>query len=439
MNELLITINGSVRQFPPGATARIGRNSDNDIVVGDPTVSRQHAQISWEASGWVWRNAGHAPTFIAGQQVTDFALSQPVTVNLATPQGPALHLQVTAAQQPAPAAAAMPPGMGPGTGAGPVPPGMPGHQPDAGPSGDMGSALHILVPIRSWLTDPGLRQGLRLLVIPYALLPLVFLQLFGSSTSLATPGWVYSLYVAPLWLMAFWAMIRPGRIGRTEAMLAVGIVIWTVIWLNTVTIAINDTLPQPLTLPTAMVVGFNEETTKALPVLLAALALLKFRHSKLDARMWMLLGTIAGLTFGVVEQSLYTPSAIISVHAANMNSQAVSAELLFTFRVFVDGFQHAVWAGITGFFVGMAVNYRRRRVLLLLLGLCIAAVLHGLNDWSLTVIGVWGGAVVQAVSLLLFLGYTLSAGRIERQVRRNPAFRGQSILMDSFSESQGTA
>ena len=113
--------------------------------------------------------------------------------------------------------------------------------------------------------------------------------------------------------------------------------------------------------------------------------------------------------------------------------------MLFTFRVFVDGFQHAVWAGITGFFVGMAVNYRRRRVMLLLLGWLIAAMLHGLNDWSLTVIGVWAGVAVQAVSLLLFLGYTLSAHDIERRVRRNPAFRGQSIMMDSFSESEGVA
>lgn len=295
------------------------------------------------------------------------------------------------------------------------------------------------MPIRSWLHAPGLRQGLRLLVIPYALLPLVFLQLFGNSTSLATPGWVYSLYVAPLWLMAFWYMIRPGRIGKTEVLLAVGIVIWTVIWLNVVTITINDSLPPLSSLPAALAVGLNEESTKALPVLLAALALLKFRNIKLDPRMWMLMGTIAGLTFGVVEQSIYTPSAIISVHAASINSQAVGAELTFTFRVFVDGFQHAVWAGITGFFVGMAVNYRRRRVMLLLLGWCIAAVLHGLNDWLLTVSGVWAGVAVQAVSLLLFLGYTLSAHDIERRVRRNPAFRGQSMIMDTFSESEGVA
>jgi protease PrsW len=104
--------------------------------------------------------------------------------------------------------------------------------------------------------------------------------------------------------------------------------------------------------------------------------------------------------------------------------------------VFVDGFQHAVWAGISGFFVGMAINYRRRRVPILLLGICIPAVLHALNDWTLTEFStVWVTVFfVQGLSLLLFLGYTLSASDIERRVRRNPAFRGQSIIMERFSQ-----
>lgn len=468
MNDLQVIFDNQARTFAPGTTVRIGRSSDNDVVVDDPTVSRHHAEISWQAAGWVWRNAGQAPTFVNGQQMTGFAVTQDLAVSLASPQGPALSLRaapppqpgtVPAAQPaaaaaagaspatgyaaPAPPGAATGPGTVPGLGTGPgaTPPGMGGYQPVPGqaplaPTADLSSALHILVPVRSWLRSPGLRQGIRLVIIPYALLPLIFLQIFSTSSNLATPGWVYSIFVAPLWLMAFWYIIRPGRVGRTEIMISVGVMIWTVIWLHTVTITINDKLHQPLNLPSALVVGFNEETTKGLPVLIAAMLLLHFRNQKLSPRMWMLMGTIAGLTFGVVEQSIYTPAAIVAVSQAHVNSQAVGAELLFSFRVFVDGFQHAVWAGITGFFVGMAVNYRRRRVLLLLLGLSIAAVLHALNDWTLTVIGVWGGAIVQAVSLFLFLGYTLSAANIERQVRRNPAFRGQSILMDKFSESE---
>ncbi len=303
---------------------------------------------------------------------------------------------------------------------------------------DRGSFIETLVPVKSWLRDKGWRQGLRLLVIPYALLPLLFLQIFSMSRSLSTPGWAYSLYVAPLWLIAFWYLIRPPKWGKAEVWIAIGIVIWEYIWLHAVTININDTFVKgTLSFPKALIVGFNEETSKAIPVFAAAALLLAARKQKRDPRTWMIMGTIAGLTFGVIEQSLYTPAAIVAEHQAGSISQADSAVLTFAFRVFVDGFQHAVWAGISGFFIGMAINYRKRRVPILILGICIPAVLHALNDWTLTIFNtVWVTVFfVQGLSLLLFLGYTLSASDIERRVRRNPAFRGQSIMMERFTES----
>src|SRR5262245_33341150 len=96
MSTLQVTFNGQNFTFTPGTIVRIGRSSENDIVVNDPTVSRRHAQLSWEASGWVWRNSGQAPTFLAGQPVAQFAVGQQVDINLASPQGPPLRL-VTAA------------------------------------------------------------------------------------------------------------------------------------------------------------------------------------------------------------------------------------------------------------------------------------------------------------------------------------------------------
>jgi RsiW-degrading membrane proteinase PrsW (M82 family) len=318
-------------------------------------------------------------------------------------------------------------------------PGAPGFVPGGAVPAQVqyttGSFFNTLVPISGWLHDRGWRQGSRLLMIPYGLLPLIFLGLFSTSGNLHTPGWAYSLYVAPLWLLAFYYLIRPPKIGRLEILIAVGAIIWTIIWLNVVTININDQLTGSLNLPKALVVGYNEEITKALPVLLAALGLLWFKKQKLDPRWWMLLGTITGLTFGVVEQSIYTPLAIVGIHSASSAAQAVVDTLLFSFRVFVDGFQHAVWAGISGFFIGVAVNYRKLRIPILLVGISIPAILHALNDWTLTIFATpYVGVLVQAVSLLLFLGYTLAASNIERNVRRNPNFRGQSIVMERFTQ-----
>jgi hypothetical protein len=44
----------------------------------------------------------------------------------------------------------------------------------------------------------------------------------------------------------------------------------------------------------------------------------------------------------------------------------------------------------------------------------------------------WPGILIQAVSLLLFLGYTMSASAIEGQVRQTPLFRGESMIMEAL-------
>jgi len=539
VNELQVSWDGQRASFAQGQTVRIGRSTDNEVVVSDPTVSRQHARLAWGQDGWMFEGLGRAGTFLRGGAVTRLLVAEPVELALASPHGPVLRLEPSrpagGAAFPGPATSAgraangefqvgrpsgpalpgprdegmrpeangefqvgrpsgpalpgprdegtrpeanggfqlaRPPGQAlpadPDSPAAPFPPadwgaGTPLPGPPAGQGGppgtaampripgpsrlgsaaeardELASAVQILVPVRSWLTDPGWRQGLRLLVIAYALLPLVFLALFASSGNLTTPGWAYSLYIAPLWGVAFWLLIRPPEpYGKRELLLGLGIVIWVMIWMSVITINVNAVL-NPKSLTGALLIGFNEEITKALPILVAALGLLKLRSVKLDVRMWMFLGTIAGLTFGVREASQYTTLAIEHIAAAAVHhsaNAAVLGALSFAYRVFVDGFQHAIWAGVAAFFIGIAVNYPRRRVSLILFGVTIAAVLHALNDWYLSNFSLpWPWIVLQAFSLLLFLGYTMSAASIERRVRRTPLFRGESMIMDKFTET----
>ena len=491
MNELQVTFDGRSYTFQPGQTVYIGRLSDNSIVVGDPTVSRRHAQLTWGPVGWRFENLGQARTFQNGQEISQVIVRQPTELALASPQGPALRLEPLDAAGPqatfqaGPQAApfgtppsAPQPGFGPPPGGygppaggyGPAPGGYgpPGSQVPApggfGPPGGYGpppgwvapggagshaahhegvgdelvTAFEILIPIKTWLKDAGWHQGLRLLVIAYALLPLLFLALLSSSSSLSVPGFAYSLYVAPLWAIAFWLLLRPGRIAALEIYVGIAIVVWVTIWLYAVTVNINDQLVNAVrngNFLAALAVGYNEEITKALPILLAALILLKFRATKLDVRMWMFLGTISGLTFGILEERLYTEMAIAQVANASAVSQADTGVLDFAFRVFVDGFEHAVWAGVSAFFIGIAINYPRRRWQLILLGVSMVAILHGLNDWSVSDFNsYWPGILIQAISLLLFIGYTMSASSIERQVRRTPLFRGDSMAMEIISE-----
>jgi RsiW-degrading membrane proteinase PrsW (M82 family) len=492
VNELQVSCEGRQYHFGQGQTVRIGRSTDNDVVVSDPTVSRQHARLAWDSDKWVFEGLGRAGTYLRGSVVTRLPLAEPVELALASPHGPVVRLEPPRWASPAgtadegtpaapasadgpaaaagavpaatpapgavapPAAAPFPAAAAPGAVAppaaapfpagpfptsamprSPVPPRL--GEAAAEARDELTSAVQILVPVRSWLKDPGWRQGLRLLVIAYALLPLIFLALFASSANLTTPGWAYSLYVAPLWGVAFWLLIRPPEpYGKQELLIGTGIVIWVMIWMSIVTVPINSAL-NPRSLGGALLLGFNEEITKALPILVVALALLKLRSVKLDVRMWMFLGTVAGLTFGVREASQYTTVAIERIAAAALNhsaNAAVLGALSFAYRVFVDGFQHAIWAGVAAFFIGIAVNYPRRRVPLILFGVTIAAVLHAANDWYLSnFASPWPWIVLQAFSLLLFLGYTMSAVSIEREVRRTPLFRGESMIMDKFSET----
>jgi RsiW-degrading membrane proteinase PrsW (M82 family) len=465
-----VSWDGQRYSFEQDQTVRIGRSTDNDVVVSDPTVSRQHARLAWTPDGWVFEGLGRAGTFLRGGAVTRLLVAEPVELTLSSPHGPVVRLEPSepadGAESPGSATPAGPGPAGPASPAAPSPPagwgaGAPLPVPppgQAGPSStaamprtgvplrlggaaeakdELASAVQILVPVRSWLTDPGWRQGLRLLVIAYALLPLVFLALFASSGNLTTPGWAYSLYIAPLWGVAFWLLLRPPEPhGKQELLIGLGIVIWVMIWMSLITINVNAVL-NPKSLPGALLVGFNEEITKALPILVAALGLLKLRSVKLDVRMWMFLGTIAGLTFGVREASQYTTIAIEHIAAAAVHhsaNAAVIGALSFAYRVFVDGFQHAIWAGVAAFFIGIGVNYPRRRVPLILFGVTIAAVLHALNDWYLSNFSLpWPWILLQAFSLLLFLGYTMSAASIERRVRRTPLFRGESMIMDKFT------
>jgi RsiW-degrading membrane proteinase PrsW (M82 family) len=448
--ELRLWLEGREITVHPGQEVRIGRSPGNDLITAAPTVSRQHAVLRWGQGGWELENTGSAPTFLDGQQVTRVLVDRPLILVLGSADGPALRAEPVLAAAVPSGGAHWPTGPQPSAGTGwgtgthwgvgmdwPAGLGQGSASPPRSlpPGDEVATALRILFPIHSWLHDSGWRQGLRVLVIVYALLPLIFLALLSSSSNLSAPGWAYSLYVAPLWVMGFWLLIRPGHVGKLEIQAAAGIVVWTLAWLNLITININDSLHigSSISLVPALAVGFNEEITKALPVLLAGLILLKYRKVKLSVRMTMFLGTIAGLTFGVAEQAFYTSDDIIGINQARSANAAVNDALAFAERIFVDGFQHAVWAGIAGFFIGMALNYPRRRIQLILLGVAVPAVLHALNDF-LAGSSVWLVILVQAASLLLFLGYTMSAASIEQRVRESPLFRGDSLMVPIYRD-----
>lgn len=521
-----ITAGGRTVAFPEGRTVTVGRSPNSDVVIEDPAVSGLHARVSYTPAGWLWVDVGQSRTYLHEHPMSNIMIDEPTELTVGSIGGPRILIEPMAENVGAPPPAAPAPGTNPPAPAPPAPvpsapvpsapvpsapvapvpappppapewnppptpgwnappePGWntpyaypaPGEQPTHSPwtpnrphhstALDYGKAFDILLPLKSWFTDRGWGQLIRLAFIPYALLPVIYLVAFAKSTDLATPGWAYSLYVAPLWLVGFWFLFRPGPIRKLEVVCGAGIVAWVVVWLKVVTVNINDAIIHHSPTQTFQTsngevvvhqpnllgfigVGYNEELSKMLPVFLAGLVLLKVREQKLSPRMWMLLGTLSGVTFGVVEQAIYNtrylnsligsvlqPQGSTQQQALNyIDNQIVQDILAFCERVFVDGFQHAMWAGISAFFVGLALNYRRRRPLLLAFGLTLPALLHAANDnWAGTH-AVW--IFLQALSLFLLIGYSMSADKIERQVRKSSMFRGGSIVLDPMTNVVG--
>src|SRR5580692_5528068 len=92
MNELHVTYGDRSFSFGPGETVRIGRSPDNEIVVSDPTVSRQHGQISCGPDGWEFVSTGRALSFVNGSPVTRALVTQPAQLQLSSERGPVLML-----------------------------------------------------------------------------------------------------------------------------------------------------------------------------------------------------------------------------------------------------------------------------------------------------------------------------------------------------------
>jgi RsiW-degrading membrane proteinase PrsW (M82 family) len=226
----------------------------------------------------------------------------------------------------------------------------------------------------------------------------------------------------------FWLLIKPGKLHTGELVLGSLITAGTLIFMNTLTEwwegAFHINPPQTSLFTWIIAVGLAEELTKALPVLIVAYLVLRYRQIKLSVTMWMFLGTISGLVFGVKESAEYTSDAITTI--SQDPGTAIPDILSFVQRVVLDGAQHAVWAGISAFFIGLGINHVRRRWELIGFGLALVAILHGINDWQATN-GVWTWIGIQALSLLLFLGYALSANNIDQRISETLMFQEQPL------------
>jgi RsiW-degrading membrane proteinase PrsW (M82 family) len=238
------------------------------------------------------------------------------------------------------------------------------------------------------------------------------------------------VYFAGAWLLLLWVIIRPAnltwKMAVQVAALALVLEAPLAIWLETELGATSSNI-----LGSVLTIGIPEELAKVLPV--AGLALYFSRSDSwrlLTPRDYLFLGAISGLVFGSTEAvhyfTLYAQQAIDVIGGSQTISvdQAVSlfegSTLQAVWRFVNDAIAHACWAGISGYFVGLAMRYPRFRFGLILFGLALTSLLHGLNDLQ----GINGNLLwiaITVVSVLMFLAYAQSGRVVEEHVSAQAA------------------
>jgi len=260
-----------------------------------------------------------------------------------------------------------------------------------------------LVPVRHWIRDPALRSWPVLLLVALVCVPPIALVLLNNATesTIHAIAWIFAVYFAAAWLLLLGVIVRPQHV--TRAMLAaiavIGIVTQTptAIFLETHLHAGTGSLLDVFT------IGLPEELAKAIPVVVVALIWRREWRAQAP-RDYLFLGAVSGLVFGAAEAVHYFIDVLGSL-SGNANGILLQGlTIQYIWRFLTDPIDHATWAGITGYFIGLAVTGHTRKYAIGLIGIAIAAVLHGLNDWNpINSHPAW--VLVTLISVLLFLGY----------------------------------
>jgi len=274
-----------------------------------------------------------------------------------------------------------------------------------------------------------------LLFLALICVPSIALFIVGSSATTTTfdaGAWIFAAYFAVAWLLLLGVIVRPMHVTRAMLVLVTVVALLTeiplAVALETSLHATNANL-----LPSIFTIGIPEEVAKALPVLVVALV---YRDRRgLTPRDYLFIGAVSGLVFGASEVVRYftvngvnefyqtvqgaLPSIVHLIQNGHAPSTSIFSALIgpvlffilnFVWRFVTDPISHACWAGLTGYFIGLAVTGRYRWYQVAWIGVIVAAILHGFNDWTrVNGHAVW--ILVTLVSGILFLGYAKVGSR----------------------------
>ena len=221
-----------------------------------------------------------------------------------------------------------------------------------------------------------------------------------------------SLYFATIWGLFFAYFFRTRQISKSKA---VSTFFLTQLGVFIIFSGLNElnffygftSAPFPLSiLGYILGIGLTEEFAKMIPLLVLER---RAREPQLPQTM-VFYGLMAGIAFGVFEGVQYQTSI-------NIRADYTTAFVLNIARLTSLPFLHAVWAGICGYFVGMAGLYPQYRKSLYVLALAIPATLHGLYDLfagSFYLISL----VIAFLSVFLLMAYLRRSNALRERLRK---------------------
>ena len=292
-----------------------------------------------------------------------------------------------------------------------------GYVPDSGRQSPSYSFSH-LVPLRHWARDPALRSWPVLLLVALVCVPPIALVMLNDPTEakIRDIAWIFAIYFAVAWLLLLGVIVRPQHVSR--AMLAAIAVIGVVTQAPTAIFLETKLHSNTSSLLDVFTIGLPEELAKAIPIVVVAWIWRQYWHTQ-TPRDYLFLGAVSGLVFGAAEVVHYFTDVLgsISGNATGLDLQTLTIQ--YVWRFLTDPIDHACWAGITGYFIGLAITGPYRKYSIGLVGIGIASVLHGLNDWN-PINSHLSWVLVTLISVLLFLGYARAGAWLPEQAMAAP-------------------
>ncbi|QZZ20659.1 PrsW family intramembrane metalloprotease [Leptothermofonsia sichuanensis E412] len=263
----------------------------------------------------------------------------------------------------------------------------------------------------------------------FGLFPLL-VSLLGFGDDLRNTAWLLGIYYACIWGLVLRNFINPGHFtwGKTLTcvffVLVLGIPLLLLLQLVPPFSFLYQGIRRGVILDLigfVLGVGVLEESIKALPVYLFLVNPGKVQ----DPQSTAFYGAVSGLGFAISEGVTYSLqyatglSEGFSHSLRGMDQQPLEGNisgflLVITIRFVCLPLFHAIWAGISGYFLGLSTFSRSQQWTIILVGLAIAAVLHGLyNFFSNNILGL----LIMAFSILLFLTYLRNSQKMIRGAR----------------------